>query len=91
MKSRKNSVVAMEFVLTASPEFFKNNHKSNWAQHQLEFIKNEWGDNCKLAVIHKDESTDHIHGGFTEETKTQRFKIAMVKVKICDFVKRKAF
>ena len=65
----------MEFVLTASPEFFKNNPKSNWAQHQLEFIKNEWGDNCKLAVIHKDESTDHIHVVVsTEETKTQRFK-----------------
>ena len=75
VKSRKNSVVAMEFVLTASPEFFKNNPKSNWAQHQLEFIKNEWGDNCKLAVIHKDESTDHIHVMVsTEETKTQRFK-----------------
>ena len=33
------------------------------------------GDNCKLAVIHKDESTDHIHVIIsTEETKTQRFK-----------------
>ena len=76
VKSRKNSVVAMEFVLTASPEFFKNNSKSEeWTKHQIEFIRKEWGDNCKLAVVHKDETTKHFHVVVsTEETKTQRFK-----------------
>ena len=75
-KVNKNSVIAMEFVLTASPEFFTDDKKKNeWAKHQLDFIKNEWGDNCKFAIIHKDESTDHIHVVIsTEETKTQRFK-----------------
>ena len=49
--------------------------KAEWASHQIDFIRKEWGDNCKLAVIHKDESTDHIHVIIsTEETKTQRFK-----------------
>ena len=66
----------MEFVLTASPEFFKDNKKSEeWTRHQVEFIRKEWGDNCKLAVVHKDESTEHFHVIVsTEETKTQRFK-----------------
>ena len=46
----------MEFVLTSSPEFFKNNSKSEeWTKHQIEFIRKEWGDNCKLAVVHKDK------------------------------------
>ena len=44
----------MEFVLTASPEFFTDDKKkAEWASHQIDFIRKEWGDNCKLAVIHK--------------------------------------
>ena len=83
VKSRKNSVVAMEFVLTASPEFFKNNSKSEeWTKHQIEFIRKEWGDNCKLAVVHKDETTKHFHVVVsTEKPKHSDLKIAMVKVK----------
>ena len=73
----------MEFVLTASPEFFTDDKKkAEWASHQIDFIRKEWGDNCKLAVIHKDESTDHIHVIIsTEETRHSDLKIAMVKVR----------
>ena len=76
VKSRKNSVVAMEFVLTASPEFFKNNSKSEeWTKHQIEFIRKEWGDNCKLAVVHKRRNYKTFSCcSFYRKTKTQRFK-----------------
>ena len=77
IKQRKDAVQAMEFVLTASPEFFKENPKKakEWVQHQVDFMKKEFGKNLKFAVLHKDESSDHIHFVVsTEITKTQKFK-----------------
>ena len=42
VKQRKNSVKCLEFVLTASPEFFEKaslKQKESWKKHQLDFIK----------------------------------------------------
>lgn len=78
VKQRSNSVKAMEFVLTASPEFFEKataKQKEDWKKHQLDFVKKEFGKNVKLMVLHNDESNQHFHVTVSvEETKTVKFK-----------------
>lgn len=77
IKQRRDAVQAMEFVLTASPEFFEKNpgKEKEWVRHQIAFAKKEFGANLKLAVVHRDESNTHIHLAVsTEETKIQKFK-----------------
>ena len=63
-KERKNSVLAQEFIISASPEFFdglSDEKVAIWAEHQLKFMKNEFGDNLQVAVLHLDEKTPHLH------------------------------
>lgn len=78
VKQRKNSVKCLEFVLTASPEFFEKatpKEKENWKKHQLNFARKEFGKNLKLMVLHNDESNMHFHLAVSvEETKTVKFK-----------------
>ena len=65
---RKNAVVAIEYLLTASPEFFdhgatyKNNQKlREWCNEQIEFLKKKHGEhNILCAYLHMDEKTPHI-------------------------------
>ena len=64
VKERKNSVLAQEFVVSASPEFFEGlppESVDQWAKHQLKFMQNEFGDNLQIAVLHLDEKTPHLH------------------------------
>lgn len=59
---RKDAVYAEELVLSASPEFFKDQDiTKKWAAKQVDFLRNEYGSNCVSAVLHLDESTPHIH------------------------------
>lgn len=78
IKQRKDAVQAVEIIVSASPEFFKkasDKEKSDWVKHQVDFAKKEYGKNLKLAVLHEDESTTHIHFVIsTEITKVQKFK-----------------
>lgn len=78
VKVKKNSVMAMEFVLTASPEFFKKSSTekiNKWVQSQLNFMKKEFGDQVQLAVLHLDETSPHLHFFVSvEETKVQKYK-----------------
>ena len=49
-KERKNSVLAQEFIISASPEFFdglSDEKVAIWAEHQLKFMK------TSLAIIFK--------------------------------------
>lgn len=65
---RKNAVVAIEYLLTASPEFFnsgatyKNNQKlREWCNEQIEFLKKKHGEhNILCAYLHMDEKTPHV-------------------------------
>ena len=62
---RKDSSIAREFLLTASPDFFKGIMKNDfekWLNINIEWIKNVYGDNCIYACLHLDETTPHIHG-----------------------------
>ena len=64
IKLRSNAVIARELLLTASPGFFQGMPPSElekWKELNYNWLKKEFGDNCRYAVLHKDESTWHIH------------------------------
>lgn len=79
---KKDSVLMLDFVLTTSPEFWGdwskdlNNPKvqrkiNEWANIQCEFMLREFPGLVKLATLHLDEKTPHIHFQIsTEEQKT---------------------
>lgn len=71
-KKRKDAVVAVEVLLTASPEFFDGldtdrrrlaNHPEfkKWVVATEKWAKAEFGKNLVDFVLHMDESTPHIH------------------------------
>lgn len=63
-KRRRDAVLAVEFVLTASPEWFANatpEEYAAWVQKNTDWIQQELGANFVQAVLHEDEKTPHIH------------------------------
>jgi 5S rRNA maturation endonuclease (ribonuclease M5) len=69
---RKNAVLAVEFLLTASPEYFRPSDPGkagHYEQKQLEdfqqkaceWLQTRYGDRIVRAELHLDESTPHIH------------------------------
>lgn len=61
---RKNAVLANEYLLSASPDFFKHKTKTDiklWAKTNLEFLKEKHGEGLITFDLHLDESTPHIH------------------------------
>lgn len=61
---RKNAVLAMEAILTTSPEFFENasaEDKKKWLATSVDWLKREYGKNLVSAVLHLDETTPHLH------------------------------
>lgn len=64
---RKNAVLAVEILLSASPEFFNSGDKEKdkknleeWVKSQQNFLKKEFKENVLLSVLHLDETTPHI-------------------------------
>ena len=78
IKERPDNVLMMEFVVSASPQFFENSNNKkidSWAQSQLEFMKKEYGEQLQFAVLHLDEKTPHLHFHISTEHKTiKRYK-----------------
>lgn len=73
IKEKKDNVLMMEFVVSASPEFFTGKKMSQieeWAKNQVDFFKNEFGDQVKIAVLHLDEKTPHLHFMIGTEVKS---------------------
>jgi len=60
---RKNSVVAIEFVMGASPDFFNKNYDTHgYLSKCMDFIADRYGWNNMLSWhMHFDESTPHVH------------------------------
>jgi len=70
---RKDAVVAVELVLSASPEYFRPGKAEEWGQYEIdkveswrdatiEFIKEKYGENRLADVcLHLDEATPHMH------------------------------
>lgn len=82
---RKDNVLAIDLVLTTSPEYFGEWHQAGkitpdgqkkidqWQKTQLEFLEKQFGkDAVKLAVLHLDETTPHLHVMITPEEKKVR-------------------
>ena len=67
-KIRKDGVLAVEYLLTASPEFFdlgpkheRTSRLKNWCDAQVEYLKSVHGEkNILCAYLHLDEKTPHI-------------------------------
>ena len=65
---RTNAVLSIEYLLTASPEFFHEGTKNEreerlkkWCDAQIEFVKKEHGEkNIACMYLHLDEKTPHI-------------------------------
>ena len=68
---QKNSVLAIDVFITASPEHFASNHPDdpNWKAFQakaMDFLKAEYGAwNVVHAVAHHDETSPHLHAIIT--------------------------
>ena len=69
---RKNAVLAVEFLLTASPEYFRPDDPSragyyeqqrleSFQQKACEWLQTRYGSRIVRAELHLDESTPHIH------------------------------
>lgn len=63
-KRRKNAVLALEYVLTASPEFFAAAPELEWRRYladQLTMLRDYYSaENVVSAVLHLDEKTPHL-------------------------------
>lgn len=63
-KRRKNAVLAVEMVLTASPEWWTNaapSQRAKWEQANLDWLQETYGANLVQVVRHDDEATPHLH------------------------------
>lgn len=69
LKARNSTTVhAVEMLLTASPDFFKEPGKlfsaekvKQFSQIASDFVKSRYGDRAVFAMLHLDEQTPHIH------------------------------
>lgn len=69
-KRRKNAVLAVEVLLTASPEYFRDEGQGHgewndekleaWVKPAQEFAKQHFGKNLVNMALHLDEATPHI-------------------------------
>lgn len=62
---RKNAVLLLDYLVTASPEFFLNNDKKKideFFQESINFLKEKHGEeNILYYIRHEDETTPHLH------------------------------
>ena len=69
---RSNAVHAVEFLLSASPEYFRPDNPTGygvydparldgWARANVKWLQQEYGDRIVRAELHLDEATPHIH------------------------------
>ena len=75
-KVRKDSVLFIDTLITASPEFFERHSEKEqreYFERATDFIKREIGEaNIISAVVHMDERTPHLHLCFTPITPDNR-------------------
>ena len=73
---RKDSVTAVEVLITASPEFFEKKRRKEireFFDYAVEFMKSKQNPNTYIsAVVHVDEKTPHMHLCFVPITSDGR-------------------
>lgn len=75
IKTKPDSVYMLEFMISASPEFFETataEQVADWERTQLEFLKEQFGDNLKLVVEHNDEKSKHFHALISTEIRSEK-------------------
>jgi len=64
-KRRKNAVVGVEFMITSSPEWWKNKDQKTvmeWTYHALDWLQKKHGSEKIIsATLHQDETSPHLH------------------------------
>lgn len=81
-KRRKDAVIAVETVLTASPDFFKDispKRYQEWISENLWFLKERYGDNLIQVVLHEDEKTPHLHAYWVPMTHDKRLSYKSIE------------
>lgn len=89
MLNKGNSVVADEYIFTASPDFFKDKNKDDirkWANTCMDFVYEDLGytkEQILHSVVHLDEKIPHIHcvvvpliKKYDKRTNTERYTIS---------------
>lgn len=70
-KLRKDSVLAVELMLSASPEWFQQASREQaqeWLRRNVEWIEDTFGrDNVLQVALHLDETTPHLHAFLVPE------------------------
>lgn len=63
-KVRKNGVIAIEYTMTASPEFFNHStvkQQEEFFERSVGWLKEKYGaENVIVATVHRDETTPHL-------------------------------
>jgi len=82
-KTRKDSTVMVETLITASPEFMNGlpqREQQEFFIRALSFVESKIGkDNIIAAVVHMDEKTPHMHLSFCPITEGKRGKSLSAK------------
>lgn len=80
VKKRANNIIARDMVLTASPSFFKpltSLDKRDWIEINKKWLQDYFKDNCIYSVLHKDETTWHIHSLIVPKLINKKGKYAL--------------
>lgn len=60
IKPRKNAALAMEYLMTYSPEMAGKIPRDEWVKANIEFLKAEHGEGLLSVDFHEDETTPHL-------------------------------
>ena len=60
IKPRKNAALAMEYLMTYSPEMKEKIPLDEWIEANLEFLRVEHGEGVLCVDLHLDETTPHL-------------------------------
>jgi hypothetical protein len=75
VKLRKNSVIARELLMTASPDFFKGMMKQDlekWKTENMKWLRENFGSNLIYVTCHRDEKSPHIHALIVPKFKNKK-------------------
>jgi hypothetical protein len=78
LKPRKNAVLAMDTLLTLSPEIFSSEGNVDDFQEAVQdWLKKKFGSRCVSAILHMDETTPHIHAIIVPLDKNKKGRVRL--------------
>lgn len=97
-RARSDAVVAVEIVMSMSPEFFQTEaDKKRWISATREYLNYEHTDRLLCVDLHEDEATPHIHalvvprvkGRLCAKEYTAKAELVRLRDSYHDFLTRK--